>query len=165
MPSKHKSGWECLLTIKIFLKYSLQEDKTNLWAETCCWSSLTRVTSKNSSSFLSLLNDDVTFVWKSFHLRQNFSDMFDGNGGKLLDTSWSESNRYTRNMNVPKWTTRELFNFHKWQCWSYSLPPCSQTCAAVLPSTRHSPHYIYYLHSRCGQCRYIDIATLDTVDM
>ena len=57
----------------MFLNNWLDAESTSLWAEICCWSSLTRVTSKKSSSLLSRLNVLVTFVWKSFHFRQNFS--------------------------------------------------------------------------------------------
>ena len=72
-PLRQSMGWECLLDVKTFLKYSLEEDKTTLCADICCWSSLTSVTSLKLSDVLSFLKVFDTFVWKSFHFKQNFS--------------------------------------------------------------------------------------------
>jgi len=52
---------------RIVLNVSLHADKTNLWAETCFWSLLTSVTSKNVVSFLSLAKELDAFFSNSFH--------------------------------------------------------------------------------------------------
>ena len=75
-PSKHIRGWNCLVCWRMFLKYSLHADRTSLWAGICLKSSLTNVTSWRYDSFLNKPKDLETLVWKSFHLRLNFSDIF-----------------------------------------------------------------------------------------
>ena len=76
-PSRQRRGCALglLLCLNMFLKYSLQADNTSLWADTCVWSSLTSVTSWRYSSFLSSPNDFEALQLKSFHFRQNFSDI------------------------------------------------------------------------------------------
>ena len=59
--------------LRILLKNLLDADNTTLWAETASPSSLNKVISKKSCSFLRVLNVLETLDWKSFHLRQNLS--------------------------------------------------------------------------------------------
>ena len=77
MPSRQTRGWAFgfEFSLKMFLKYSLLADSTSLCADTCFWSSLTNVTSWRYASFLNNPNDLEALLWKSFHLRQNFSDI------------------------------------------------------------------------------------------
>ena len=54
-------------------KKELDAARMTLWASTCLLSSHARVTSVKSLSFLNERNVLVTFSWKSFHFKLNFS--------------------------------------------------------------------------------------------
>ena len=90
---RYINGWEWELFLNTDLKKLLDEASTSLWAEICTSSSVTNVTSKKSSSFLNNPKDWDTVVWKSFHLRQNFSielwwNTVDSNLNELLRYFW-----------------------------------------------------------------------------
>ena len=57
------------------MKNGLEDAKTTLWASSCWPSSKARVTSVNSLSSLSSLNEEVVFSLKSLHSRQTFSEV------------------------------------------------------------------------------------------
>ena len=67
------SGCGCLIFFRISMKNGLAEANTTLCASICCPSSQARVTSVNSLSSLSSLNEEVIFSLKSFHWRHSFS--------------------------------------------------------------------------------------------
>ena len=75
VPSRHKRMFAWLFNENIFLKYELQADKTNLWAFSWRSSSPTKVTSWRYFSFLNIPKDLETLEWKSFHFKENCSDI------------------------------------------------------------------------------------------
>ena len=73
-PFMYSKGCSWRFLLKTDLKKGLHADRITLWA--WIWSSShTRVTSKKSLSSLSSLNAVLMFDSKSFHLKQNFSEL------------------------------------------------------------------------------------------
>ena len=60
---------------KISMKKGLDDAKITLCVSICVPSSQARVTSEKSLSFLNPPKAEFKFSWKSFHLRQSFSEV------------------------------------------------------------------------------------------
>ena len=68
-------GWECIFFFRTELKKGLLAVSIILWASICWSPSHKRVTSQKSESFLQSCKELITFLWNSFHFKENFWDM------------------------------------------------------------------------------------------